>query len=57
MKKRRTRSEENEEIQEREKDQMMKVKRFRSIKVLLEEVEVLIDTHFNEFNETKSSQS
>ena len=47
---------EDREIEEREKDQMMKVKRFQSIKEVLEEVEVLIDTHFfNEFYESKSS--
>ena len=36
----------SEEIQKHEKDQMMKVKRIQSIKEVLEEVEVLIDTHF-----------
>ena len=46
----------NGEIGEQEKVQMLRVKRMRSIEEVLEEVEVLIDTHFfNEFWETKSS--
>ena len=46
----------NTEIQGHEKDQMLKVKKFQSIKEVLEEVEVLIDTHFfNGFYESKSS--
>ena len=43
-------------IQEGEKHQMLRAKRMNSISEVLEEVEVLIDTHiFNEFSETKSS--
>ena len=46
----------NDEIREQEKDQMLKAKRYQSIKEVLEEDEVLIDTHFfNQFSETKSS--
>ena len=46
----------NGEKGEQEKVQMLRVKRMRSIEEVLEEVEVLIDTHFfNEFWETKSS--
>ena len=38
------------------KDQMIRAKRNKSIAEVLEEVEVLIDTHFfNEFSKTKSS--
>ena len=44
------------EIQESEKNQMLRGKRIRSIDDVLEEVEALIDTHFfNDFSETKSS--
>ena len=47
---------ENENIQESEKDQILRAKRVKSIEDVLDEVDVLIDTHyFNEFRETKSS--
>ena len=46
----------NVEIDDREKGQMLHARRMRSIDGVLEEVEVLIDTHsFNEFSKTKSS--
>ena len=38
-----------------EKNQMICSKRMKSIAEVLEEVEVLFDTHFNAFSETKSS--
>ena len=45
----------NGEIEERERDNILRTKRAKSIADVLEEVEVLIDTHFfNEFYETKS---
>ena len=46
----------NGEMNEREKDQILRAKRMKSIAEVLEEVDILIDTHFfNEFCETKSS--
>ena len=46
----------NEEMEAREKDRMMNAKKLKSIAEVLEEVEVLIDTHFfDEFSKTKSS--
>ena len=46
----------DKEIQESEKNQMLRAKRMKSIEDVLEEVEALIDTHFfNDFSETKSS--
>ena len=43
-------------IEESEKTAILRAKRMKSIADVLEEVEVLIDTHFlNEFSETKSS--
>ena len=46
----------NEQLEEREKNQMLKAKRMKSIVEVLEDVEVLVDTHFfNQFSETKSS--
>ena len=46
----------NGEIDERGKDQILRGKRMKSIADILEEVEVLIDTHFfNDFFQTKSS--
>ena len=46
----------NGEIEEGEKIQMLRVKKTKNIQEVLEEVEVLIDTHFfNCFRETKSS--
>ena len=40
----------NREMDEKEKDQMLRAKKMESIADVLEEVEVLIDTHFfNEF--------
>ena len=48
--------EHDEEIEASEKTVSIKAKRMKSIADVLEEVEVLIDTHFfNEFSETKSS--
>ena len=47
---------EDREIEEREKSQLLGAKKAKSIADVLEEVEVLIDTHFfNEFYDTKSS--
>ena len=44
------------EVEEREKSPLLRAKRLKSIADVLEEVEVLIDTHFfNEFYDTKSS--
>ena len=44
-------------MEEREKSKTLKAWRTKSIADVLEEVEVLIGTHFfNEFSETKSSQ-
>ena len=46
----------NGEIEERERDNILRAKRVKSIADVLEEVEVLIDTHiFIELYETKSS--
>ena len=46
----------NGEMEPHEKTQIVRVKRMKSIDEVLEEVEVLVDTHFfNEFSETKSS--
>ena len=46
----------NRENGEREKEQLIRAKRMKSIEEVLEEVDVLIDTHFfNEFGGTKSS--
>ena len=46
----------NDQVGEKEKTDVLRAKRTRSIEEVLEEVEVLIDTHFfNEFYETKSS--
>ena len=46
----------NENIQEQEKEQMLRKNIFKSIADALEEVDVLVVTHyFNEFSETKSS--
>ena len=46
----------NGEIEERDKRQIIRAERAKSIDEVLGEVEVLIDTHFfNEFSETKSS--
>ena len=43
-------------IQEIEKKQLLSLMRMKSIKDVLEEVEVLVDAHFfNEFSETTSS--
>ena len=48
--------EHDEEIEGSEKTVIIKAKRMKSISDVLEEVEVLIDTHFfDEFSETKSS--
>ena len=44
----------NDQMDEGEKDLLLRAKRTKSIADVLEEVEVLIDTHFNEFYETKS---
>ena len=42
---------------EREKSEMLKAWRVKSIEEVVKEVEVLIDTYlFNEFSETKSSE-
>ena len=42
------------EIEETEKEQTLRVKRMKSIEDVLEEVGVLVDTHFfMEFSETK----
>ena len=47
----------NDENAENEKFQLLRAKSAKSISDVLEEVGVLIDTHFfNEFSETKSSQ-
>ena len=47
----------NDEMAENEKCQLLRAKSAKSISDVLEEVGVLIDTHFfNEFSETKSSQ-
>ena len=47
----------NGEIEASEKEQMLRAKRMTSIEEVVEEVDVLVDTHFfNEFSETKSSQ-
>ena len=44
------------EIEEREKSQLVGAKKMKSIADVLEEVEVLVDTHFfNVFHDTKSS--
>ena len=44
-------------MEEREKSETLRTLRTKSIAEVLEEVEVLVDTHFfNEFSETKSSQ-
>ena len=44
------------EIEEREKSQLLGAKNMESIADVLEEVDVLIDTHFfNEFHDTKGS--
>ena len=40
---------------EREKSVVLRAKRIKSIADVLEEVAVVIDAHFNEFSETKSS--
>ena len=46
----------NGEMDEREKDRIVRAKRAKSIQDVLEEVEVLIDVHFyDEFSATKSS--
>ena len=46
----------NDQLEGREKTRMLQTKRMKSIGEVLEEVEVLIDTHvFNQFSETKSS--
>ena len=46
----------NGEVEAYEKEQMLRAKRMKSIEEVVEEVEVLIDTHFfNTFSETKSS--
>ena len=46
----------DEELNERERSQILQAKRTKSIGDVLEDVEVLIDTHFfNEFSEAKSS--
>ena len=39
-------------MEENEKIEVLKAKRVESIEDVLEEVEVLIDTHFNEFWKT-----
>ena len=47
---------ENDEMEEREKTEVLRSQRMKSIADVLEEVEVLIDTHFfNTFSGTKSS--
>ena len=44
----------NDQLEEREKTRMLQTKRMKSIEEVLEEVEVLVDTHFfNEFYETE----
>ena len=46
----------NGDMSELEKNHVLQAKRMKSIEDVLEEVEVLIDTHFfNKFSETKSS--
>ena len=46
----------NGEIEEREKNQMLRAKKMKSIAEVLEDVEVVIDMHFFvEFSQTKSS--
>ena len=46
----------DEQMEERERKLVLRAKRTKSIDEVLEEVEVLIDTHFfNKFSETKSS--
>ena len=46
----------NRELEESEKTQVLRAQRMKSINDVVEEVGVLIDTHFfNEFSETKSS--
>ena len=46
----------NGDIDDQEKNQVLRAKRMRSIEDVLDEVEVLIDAyHFNEFTKTKSS--
>ena len=46
----------NGELEEREKNDILRAKRMKSISDVLEEVDILIDTHFfNEFLKTKSS--
>ena len=47
---------ENREMESDENAKMVRAKRMGSIEEVVEEVGVLIDTHFNEFTETKSSQ-
>ena len=43
-------------MEEREKTEVLRSQRMKSIAEVLEEVEIVIDTHFfNEFSETKSS--
>ena len=43
------------QMEERAKEETVRAIKSRSIAEVLEEVEVLVDTHFNEFSETKSS--
>ena len=46
----------NDQIEEREKDRMLRTRRMMNIEEVLAEVEARIDTHFfNEFSQTKSS--
>ena len=46
----------NGQMEEREKEKLLRTKRSKSIAEVLEEVEVLINTHFfNQFSQTKSS--
>ena len=46
----------NGEVEANEKEQMLRAKRMKSNEEVVEEVEVLIDSHFfNEFSETLSS--
>ena len=46
----------NQEIGEGKKGDIMKSERMKNIADVLEEMDALIDTHFDEFSETKSSR-
>ena len=45
----------DKEVKERDKSRLLGAKRMKSIADVLEDVEALIDTHFNEFYDKKSS--